>query len=144
MVSAFSAISLLLSMGRGGSPVVLGAAALFVIVDISLGLALLTGDGWPRIAAIVRSVLGLVATLALPLVARGGGAAEAGFLMKLPFFAGMLVLLPGAAGTARRWTGSLVALVPYFAVKFLGGAAAALEYGSFDIRDFWRVFFGLG
>jgi hypothetical protein len=121
------------------------AAIVGAVIHLALGALLMGDTEWPRTAAIVWCIIGLVAVVALPaLAACNTERAALVVLMKLFFFVGMLVLLPGSAEKGRRWAGCLIALVPYFLLKLLGGLQFAARTGFFEAGEFLRGFFGMG
>lgn len=127
------------------------AGALGVVVDLALGVALL-GDGeWAQVAALVRCCVGVgavVVTILAPVIGLGfaGEMAELRGVMRLFFFAGMIVVLAGTAARARRWTGALLALVPYVVLKVVGTLEPAIATGDFGapVSEFVRAFFRAG
>lgn len=144
----FGAFKLIAVFARGfGMP---GAAvdALIACCDLGLGALLLGDEGWVRSAAITWAGLHLVGATVSPFVlARASNLFIAISLMVFFFCAGMLVLLPGSAGRARRWTGVVFAFLPYTTMKFLFGILLAAERGHFDFREYAgvvRVFLQLG
>lgn len=136
----FGAFKLIAVFARGfgmpGAPV----DAVIACCDLGLGALLLGEEGWVRGAAIAWACLHLVGAVVSPFVlARASNLFMAISLMVFFFCAGMLVLLPGSAGRARRWTGLIVAFLPYTALKLILGVLLAAERGHFDFRDYAGV-----
>jgi hypothetical protein len=141
----FGAFGLLAALSRNASAPMVAGEALFGAIDVAIGVLLLGEAEWPRIAAIIRSVLGIGSALLSPLVFRN--ASEQFVLLALMvffFFGGMLILLPGSAGKGRRWAGALIALVPYFLLKLLGAAQFAGRTGFFEAGEVLRGFLQMG
>jgi hypothetical protein len=137
----FGSFGLLAAIARGSGPTFAAVEAFVACLDLALGVLLLGDAEWPRVAAIVRACVGIASALASPFVFRNARAQLALLaVMVFFFFCGMLILLPGSAGRARRWAGALVAFAPYFLLKFV----VALGSGFFDGRDFVRAFLQMG
>lgn len=127
------------------------AAALGVAIDLALGVALLGDGDWAPMAALVRSCVGIGAvavTIFAPVIGLGsvGEMGELRGVMRFFFFSGMIIMLAGTATRARRWTGALLAFVPYVVLKLVGAFEPAIVTGDFSapFLEFVRAFLRAG